>query len=261
MSFDRPPRHQIYRYGERASDRALSPAEFAAIQIRAARGRRASLLLALVVIPSFAHLATTGSDWAMFLSLILMAVTAFTALPLYHAFLLGRVRPGDRVIEVGSHVVDGRGLVLFNGKGLTWRSILHEGVTRAAVVPESARAALEPRSEVSWTRSMSPDEVAEFAGESMGALSRLSALSRFSLMAAFVILFLGNEGSLTIALLLALCAVAWGPGSWALRRCRPARLRVEVMPLVGATLVDWAEFLPDGRPWTIEGEPADWRRR
>ncbi len=45
-------------------------------------------------------------------------------------------------------------------------------------------------------------------------------------------------------------------------RTKPARIRIVRDALIGDRKVAWAEYAPGhSQPWTIEGEPADWRKQ
>ncbi len=256
IAFDQPPEHIIYRDGERVvNDRALTPEEFAAIQLHAARTKQVGLLIALLLVPSVANFATGTNAWVPLLLLGAALLLLLLGWPIYHAFLLSRVRPSDRVIEIGGHLVDGRGLVLFRGKGPTLWSTFHKNVTRAAVLPQSASAALEPHGEVSWTRMMSPAELAEYASEASVGMSLVTPAANV------VILLLILRAQWLIALPLLIVVLAWPLVQKGLRYRSAGKLQVKVVPRIDGKYVDWAEFLPDERVWSINGEPAEWRKR
>lgn len=120
---DAPRRYDLYFDSEPVThDREVTEQELLIIHIRANRVKQAGTICWLILVPLVLNLAQTQGVWTPFVILILSLLGLLTTWPLHHALLLGRVRPGDRVVDFGSQVIDSRGLVLFDRAHVTLAS-------------------------------------------------------------------------------------------------------------------------------------------
>lgn len=230
--------------------------------IRLTRIAKSLMLLVLVLSTAVVELSAISLGLSA-LAFVLAVLSALLALLFYmHAQRLFKVQPDDLLAYIDGEEVDGRGTVIFrNGNLMCWTT--EKNVRQVAALPASAGEALSKIKGIPGgvtTREMSPEEAAEyvkavpFMSEGVLFMLALALLGSFSLGYGAPLAFMSVIGAGVILHVLRTVAHRQ------FRRVSSPILTVRTDTEVGHRQVRWAEFVPDGRPWTIEGEPAMWRR-
>ncbi len=261
-----PHRYLIY-WGDRPMKdlRTLTPMGFTMVRrhgVRLARAAR-SLVLTAMVLSALSYESYTLSAGLTALGFVAAVACLLTAFLFHsHAQRLFKVQADDLLAFIDGEEVDGRGTIIFNKGKLTWWTNI-KNVKQVAALPPSSTEALSQIAGIRGgvaTREMSPDEAAEYRAhgpvinEAAGFVVALFALVSIGFGGDVAAIYVGIAG---FVLMLAFVHRYIGPR---ILRARIPTLLVRVDAKVRNREVKWAEFLPDGRPWTIEGEPAMWRR-
>lgn len=261
-----PNRYLIYWGDQPVKDlRTLTPAGFTIVRrhgVLLARSAKSLVLTAIIFCIISYEIHTFSLELAILSSLAALVCAALALLYYSHSKRLFQVQPDDLLAVVDGQEVDGRGTVIIRNGKLTWFTKLLNVKQVAALPPASteALAKIDGIPEGVTTREMSPDETAEYRGGGPVISEVVCFLILLGLLASLCIG--SNAPEIYIAVIggALIVSLARTLAQRQFNRVSSPILTVRVNARIGRRTVRWAEFTPDGRPWTIEGEPAMWRR-
>lgn len=252
--------------------RPITRAEMEQIRRQGAKLRTVAVALLLLLVPAVILLIEALLAWravpAVILNILVLGLLAYPADLLRLSFLASKTREGALVHVIEDNMGDNvdPGLpVAVSSTGLQLRpdhavlsSLKFRSVSHINRIPSADRSRIEE--ELAQGRPVQPRELT--SGERAEASRTPPLLALFLIMAAGGPLLV--DASLKSAVLLLASAATLGVVfvtvvAWKARLARQP-LRIETNVAYRGRKYRWAEFLgSSSRPWSLEGEPADWR--
>lgn len=255
-----------------ADRRPITRAEVEQIRIRGAKLRTVAIALLALLFPIalliIEAVLARGAVPAFVVSLILVLLLGGPIWLFRISLLALRTNESDEVILLGfgdslitgdprtAEIISSSGLQ-FKRDGSYLRSFNLRSVSHIARMPEEHKARIEDA--VAQGLPIEPRELSpEERDEATRFRSSLVFLSIF--LGGGVIIDSPGWAALAVLLGLAMLGVIYAAFRAMLERRGKQRLRVETDVTYKHKTYRWGEFLgSESRPWTVEGEPADWR--